>query len=251
MAHDQAPAFRSDPDGRPVKRLARRCLGALPDGIREALARHVPALPVARPIDRPESAYDVAHFERFYAKPDPWRLGGNSNEERKYGLTLELAGSGPFRRALEIGCGEGHFTELLAPRCEELVAVDISARAIERARQRCRDLPQVTCLRAVLPASYPGGSFDLVVASDVLYFWAPDDLLRAIARIEESLEPGGRFISLHYALRVNAVSSGDAVHDMLRAHHVLTNVLEESYEIGEGRPYLVDVWEKPTASAAQ
>jgi len=38
-------------------------------------------------------------------------------------------------RGLDVGCGEGHNTRLLAGRCASLCAVDISPTFIERARQ--------------------------------------------------------------------------------------------------------------------
>ncbi len=41
-----------------------------------------------------------------------------------------------FRSAIEIGCAEGTFTELLAERCEELIAVDFVPLVVERARRR-------------------------------------------------------------------------------------------------------------------
>lgn len=208
-------------------------------------------MPVGRPVSEAASAYDIPYFEQFYAQPDPWGLAGSANEDTKYALTLELCGEGPFERALEIGCGEGLFTTQLAPRCESLLAVDISSRAVERARERCADFPQVACEARTLPAAYPEGLFDLVVASDVLYFWVPDDLDTAARCIEASLGVGGRFVSLHYALPVNAVGDGDAVHDWLEGALSLTHVRSETREIGSGRPYRIDVWEKPVRPASR
>jgi ubiquinone/menaquinone biosynthesis C-methylase UbiE len=224
--------------------VTRRVLTGLPDSWRVWLARKTPRLPVGRPVSDTASAYDVAHFERFYARPDPWRIFGSENEVAKYALTAELCGDGPFKRALEIGCGEGVFTSQLAPRCRSLLAVDISSRAVERARERCADFPQVSCEARVLPAAYPDGPFDLVVASDVLYFWAPDDMHIAASRIEGTLEVGGRVVALHYTPPVNAVSNGDAVHDRLHEMLSLTHVHGETREIGSGRRYRVDVWDK-------
>jgi hypothetical protein len=73
----------------------------------------------------------------------------------------------------------------------------------------------------------------------------------AASRIEGSLQPGGRFVALHYALQVKAVSNGDAVHDRLRDVLSLTHAYGETREIGLGRRYRVYVWDKgePTQSA--
>jgi SAM-dependent methyltransferase len=220
--------------------------GDLPDSWRTWLARAAPRLPGAKPPRNRDSAYDVAHFERFYATVDPWGLARSANDHAKYVLTLELCGSGPFGHALEIGCSEGLFTELLAPRCRSLLAVDISTRAIRRARARLADRPNVTFQVATLPAHYPDGVFDLIVASDVLYYWRTDDLGKAARRIADSLAPSGRFIAIHFALPVVGGSTGDVVHDVLRSCVPLTHVRSDRSEIGSERPYRIDIWERPT-----
>ena len=53
------------------------------------------------------------YWDRVFARPDPWNYGG-AYERRKYRHTLELMPDEPVGRALEIGCAEGMFTELLA-----------------------------------------------------------------------------------------------------------------------------------------
>jgi ubiquinone/menaquinone biosynthesis C-methylase UbiE len=177
--------------------VGRRVLTRLPDSWRVWLARKTPRPPFEPLVSHAASAYyDVANFERFYARADPWRISGSENEVAKYALAAELCGEGPFERASEIGCGEGVFTSQLAPRCRSLLAVDISSRAVERARERCADFPQVSCEARALPAAYPDGPFDLVVASDVLYYWVPDDMHVAASRIERTLEVGGRVVAL-------------------------------------------------------
>jgi SAM-dependent methyltransferase len=203
----------------------------LPDSWRMRLALAAPRLPVSRPITRPESAYDRAHFERFYAKADPWGIGKSENETVKYGLTLDLCGAGPFDRAVEIGCGEGLFTELLAPRCRSLLALDISSRATHRAQKRLAPHEGVSVRTAALPAEYPDGSFDLVVASDVLYFWRDEDLRGTIPLLGDSLTIGGRLVTLHYARPVNAVSTGERVHDLLSEIVTLSPVLSETRDM--------------------
>ena len=219
-------------------------LRRLPHSWRVRLALVAPRLPVARPITEPDSAFDVAHFERFYAKVDPWGLAGNPNEEAKYAVILDLCGNGPFGRALEIGCGEGLFTLLLAPRCHSLLAVDISSRAVRRARDRLAHYRGVVARAASLPAGYPDGPFDLVVASDVLYYCPTDELQSAARRIADSLAVGGRFVAIHFALPVAAVSNGDTVHKVLPGALALSHVHSETREIGAGRRYRIDVWDK-------
>jgi trans-aconitate methyltransferase len=94
--------------------------------------------------------------------------------------------------AFEIGCGEGHFTEILAPRCESLLAVDVNTTALERARRRCRDLANVRFEHWDLRSDDVPDRFDLVVATSVLeYLKNPLSLWRARAKLAQALRPGG------------------------------------------------------------
>lgn len=60
---------------------------------------------------------------------------------------------------------------MLADRCGELLAVDVSERAVAAARERLEGLDHVRVKRRTLPEEMPGGQFDLIVASEVLYYF--------------------------------------------------------------------------------
>jgi 2-polyprenyl-3-methyl-5-hydroxy-6-metoxy-1,4-benzoquinol methylase len=47
---------------------------------------------------------------------------------------LEILSGRRYAKVLEIGCGAGTFTRLLAPIADHIVAFDISSKAIERAK---------------------------------------------------------------------------------------------------------------------
>jgi predicted TPR repeat methyltransferase len=79
------------------------------------------------------------YFEELYAKSnDPWNFETSEYERNKYRRTLEVLGERRFERALEAGASIGVFTEMLAGRCDELLAVDVSERAVVAARERLR-----------------------------------------------------------------------------------------------------------------
>lgn len=161
----------------------------------------------------PTESLTAAYFERLYAvSHDPWSFATSRYELDKYDATV--AALGPhYAEALEIGCSVGVLTRLLASRCGALLAVDISERALETARERCADLPQVTFARAVLPRDYPPGRFDLVILSEVGYYWSDADLALARDRIAASLGPGGELLLVHFLPKVDDyVRDGDAVH---------------------------------------
>src|SRR5579859_5981551 len=85
--------------------------------------------------DRPRVA--ASFFEDLYERSeDPWSFATSEYERQKYAHTLSSLGARRFARALECGCSIGVFTELLASATEELVAIDVSERALARARRR-------------------------------------------------------------------------------------------------------------------
>ena len=103
-------------------------------------------------------------------------------------LIAEGASLGPGLSAVEIGCGTGLFTELLAATGVSIVAVDISEELLARARQRQLppDRVRFVCGRFE-DVSLPGG-FDAAVGSSVLHHLAIDEALGAIRKL---LKPGG------------------------------------------------------------
>jgi SAM-dependent methyltransferase len=77
-----------------------------------------------------------AFFEDLWKRGDPWDLESSAFEQAKYERQLELLKNRRYSRALEIGCGAGHFTRSLAHIADQVVALDISQTAIARAQAR-------------------------------------------------------------------------------------------------------------------
>ncbi|RWO61276.1 trifunctional glycosyltransferase/class I SAM-dependent methyltransferase/polysaccharide deacetylase [Mesorhizobium sp.] len=158
-----------------------------------------PAEPPAAPRRaRPRHDKDRTSFwNGYFATEDPWNYG-SSYEQEKYERQLEILPTGPIGRALELACAEGHFTRQLAPHVGHLTATDISAVAIERARARCSDQPNVEFGVLDFSADTLPGEMDLIVCSEVLYYLEDLAELRRIAKkIVEALAPGGSFINAH------------------------------------------------------
>ena len=117
--------------------------------------------------------------------------------------------------ALEIGCAEGIFTELLSPRCNELLAIDITDVAVTRARKRLAGKPWINVVRRTFPEEIPGNSFDLVTCIDVLYYCDVDRLHQGLRKLASLIQPGGTFLALHYLGDAQAVISGAEVHRVI------------------------------------
>ncbi|MFN8512130.1 MAG: SAM-dependent methyltransferase [Thermomicrobiales bacterium] len=162
----------------------------------------------------PSSSTPPEYFDRMYAdSADPWRFESSEYERQKYAATLAALPRTRYENALEIGCSIGVLTAQLAPRCDALLAVDVVDRALERARRRCRAWPHVEFRKMHLPAEYPAGSFDLVVLSEVGYYWSERDLALARERIIGGLAPGGHLLLVHWTQpSPDYPLTGDRVH---------------------------------------
>jgi SAM-dependent methyltransferase len=194
---------------------------------------------------RAGSIRDPEYFERLYTESeDPYGFDRNDYEQLKFERLLQLCGDHRFERALEIGCALGTFTEMLAPQCRQLVATDISAVAVKAASERLAGAPGVSCEVWNLPGELPPGEFDLIIVSDVLYFWTTSDLRTAVQWFEEALTPGGVLIAAHYLPYFGVMLTGEEAHDFLEQTTTLEHPHTERVEFGSGRPYRVDVYEK-------
>jgi SAM-dependent methyltransferase len=170
------------------------------------------------------------NFEaRYAANPDPWDFETSAYEHEKYERTLAALGDRHYGRAFEAGCSIGVFTAMLAERCDELLAVDIAQTAVDAARERLAPYPNVRVERRTLPAEWPAGPFDLVVCSELLYYWDRPTLEAALGVMAESLAPGGRLIAVHYRppSTVDPLT-GDRVHALLRERLALEHVEAEA-----------------------
>ena len=143
---------------------------------------------------------------------DPWNFSTSAYEQAKYRATIAALGGRRFGRAFEIGCSIGVLTSMLAGHCAALLAIDINERALEAARARCAQLPNVSFALMPFPQRTPAGPFDLIVMSEVAYYWSDDDL-RAAAdfrgdRRRRRHAPAGPL----FAPVEDYVRDGDAVH---------------------------------------
>ena len=85
------------------------------------------------------------YFDGVYAaSADPWHFETSEYERAKYAATLAALPNRRYSRAFEIGCSIGVLTELLAPRCDALLAVDVSNAVLQSARQRLERLNHIS-----------------------------------------------------------------------------------------------------------
>lgn len=161
-------------------------------------------------------------FEDLYAEnPDPWGFETSDYERAKYDVTIAALAGRRFRSGLEIGCSIGVLTQRLAEHVDRLLGIDVAESALERARARN---PGVTFERREIPEEFPDGAFDLVVASEVLYYLDAPALEATLDRVGS-----GTLLAVHWRHPTERYPfTGDEVHARLRArygpsaHHRLT-----------------------------
>ncbi|KQP95376.1 class I SAM-dependent methyltransferase [Methylobacterium sp. Leaf117] len=189
------------------------------------------------------------YFTDLYAaNPDPWDFTTSPYEHAKYAATLAALGRPTYAEALEIGCSIGVMTRRLADRCGRLLALDVAESALDTARARCADSPQVDFLRAAVPDEWPPGRFDLVLLSEVLYFFTPEDLSRIAQHLTASLKPGGEVVLVHWLGETDFPLSADAAVETLIG--LTAPGLTPRHQSRTER-YRLDVLQAPPVSAPQ
>ena len=113
-----------------------------------------------------------SYFDDLWSRGDPWELETAEFEHKRYARLLDILHRPKYERVLEIGCGSGTFTRLLAPRAERLLALDVSNKAIARA-QVAQNKPKQVEFRVANIMDYDAeaeGPWDLIVMSETIYF---------------------------------------------------------------------------------
>lgn len=145
---------------------------------------------------------DVAFFDRYWTRwvdeglewvvpPDEAMFRRDLGRSLRY--VLQRMGDLTGARVLDLGCGTGDYTVVLARRGARMTAVDLAPVALETTRQRARRNDVADRIEvARMPAealALPDDTFDWVVGFGVLHHAEPAALAAEARRV---LRPGGR-----------------------------------------------------------
>jgi SAM-dependent methyltransferase len=157
-------------------------------------------------------------FEAKYRQSgDPWNFAGSRYERDRYESTLRSLMRNRYRRAFEPACSIGVLTAALADRCDEVQAIDIAPSAVERARQRCANFPGVSISCSDVAAQCPQGPFDLIVFSELGYYFENARLKHIAESLSARLEAGGELVGVHWlGTSEDHLLHGDQVHAILK-----------------------------------
>ncbi len=154
----------------------------------------------------------AADFNKLYETPDPWGIKHIVFRERILRRLIQPYVGG--KSVLELGCGEGHLTEVVFCDAQLVDAIDISDVAIERAKQL--SLANARFIAAdFVNVSFFG--YDVITAIECLYYLSEDACDAVLQRI--SAQHCGKL------LIVSAPIVGKGVHQKYFTHEELLQLL--------------------------
>ncbi|MET0784809.1 MAG: bifunctional PIG-L family deacetylase/class I SAM-dependent methyltransferase [Leifsonia flava] len=193
-------------------------------------------------VDAASGTLDRDFFDDFYAgRDDPWGFETRWYEKRKRAVVLASLPREQYARTLEIGCSTGKLTEALAARSASLLGVDIAAAPLRVAGERLADSTHVELRQLRVPEEWPEGEFDLVVLSEVGYYWSRADLDTALDRAIGALSDDGTLVACHWRHPVAEYPlSGDDVHAAISARSELVGTVLHREE-----DFVLEVFRRP------
>lgn len=183
---------------------------------------------------------DRRYFHEMYrASRDPWNFETSEYERRKYAITMSALPRAHYTHAFEPGCSIGVLTEMLAERCDRVESSDIVEVALRRARTRVSRFDHVHVRRKAIPEEWPEGQFDLIVISELAYYFDSRTLDQILALVIDSTPPGAHVVGVHWRGPTDYPLSAREVHRRFDHCEMLRRVVHLVDE-----DFLLDVWER-------
>jgi SAM-dependent methyltransferase len=179
------------------------------------------------------------YFDELFAdSDDPWAFRTRWYEQRKRDLTLAALPRQRYARVFEPGCANGELSLRLAQRCDALLCMDMSARAVELARGRLSQYPRAEVIEGRLPQDWPEEKFDLIVISEWAYYLEPALFIEVIERIASSLTPEGAVLACHWLHPIEGCPMlGREAHALLDKHLATQRTVQH-----EETDFLLEMW---------
>ena len=170
-------------------------------------------------MTRGKASLPASYFEDIFRDDDdPWNLRSSQYESDKHDHTISVLPQAPYDQALEVGCAGGTLTRRLAAFCKHLLAIDISEAAIQQAKSALGDLPSVELRTCAFPEAAPDRTVDLLILSEVVYYWSDDDIAKAARWMIRHVRTGGDLLLVHWTGQTDYPQQGDRAVEVLAAH---------------------------------
>jgi SAM-dependent methyltransferase len=174
-----------------------------------------------------EKAFEFS--EGLWQRGDVWEFDTSEFERARWVRLIEVLDGTRYSRALELGCGAGHFTRLLARLADHIVAFDIAPSAIARARAVEADATTIDYRvgNAMDFGWRADGPWDLVVMNETICYlgWLYPffDIAWFVSEIHAAIRPGGRFLM---------ANSMDAQYDKLLLPYIIRTYRDLAVNVG-------------------
>jgi ABC-2 type transport system ATP-binding protein len=141
-----------------------------------------------------------------YKKEEYWSKFANTfDDDQRYivggvvqqAIIERLSGERDLGELIELGCGTGFYTKVLAVNASHIMATDLSDEMLAVARTQLEDLQNVTVAKADCEATaFPDGKFDSVFMANLIHVIEnPSTTLQEAYRI---LKDGGLLLIVDY-----------------------------------------------------
>lgn len=177
--------------------------------------------------------------EKYSASQDPWNFSTSWYEKRKYALTIGALPNERYANAFEPGCSIGVLSEMLASRCDRVLSTDIMDIALELARSRTAPLDNLRVEYLAIPEQWPREIFDLVVISEVAYYFDEPTLAEIIDLVIQTTESGAHIVGVHWRGVTDYPLSAQEVHRRFDQCTRFRRIVHH-----EDNHFLLDVWER-------
>ncbi|GDX40447.1 hypothetical protein LBMAG21_07390 [Armatimonadota bacterium] len=190
-------------------------------------------------------------FDRLYSQsPDPWGyLVPHFRYQRlKYEKSMAMLPARRYSSVLDVGCGLGVFTRMVAPHCDSALGMELSSVAVEQAMRLSENVPNIAFAQGDIlqidSVLRDENAFDLILVADVLYYLAllSDEVLTTVTRsIVQRLPPGGLILLVnHYFFDLDSQSrTVRQIHNAMEASPSLQLVREQRHPF-----FLASLYEK-------
>lgn len=150
-------------------------------------------------------------LEDWYNIKDPWGYSSNSDDLNRKRMILDaLNPYAPFKRALDIGCGEGFITKDLP--AKQIEGIEISDNAASRLPEKVKRVVN------------PSGQYDLIICTGMLY--DQYDHHSFLSWIKSHIEPKGTVLTCNIKdWEVNTLPSDYQVHQFEFPYRTYTQIL--------------------------
>ena len=230
----------------------------------------------------PSDLYSAEYFDTLYNdNSDPWHYQTRWYEKRKRDMCLAVLPKAEYVNAIELGCGNGVFSEWLAHRCHALLSIDGHPQAVQLAKQRLVNYPHIKVISGIIPdmlstlnsttlcddslsntlsSNAPLSNnlaentspFDLIVISEILYYLSPTDIDTVIAWIKQHIAIEGTLLCCHWRHAIDGFTmTGETVHERLQHAFNAGETLKLTHQSQIiDSDFLLDVWQNSTKTVA-